>query len=135
MARFSFDRMPQLQLISNEHIKEIHNRALDILENTGVRFEHQGALEFLESKGCAVSYEQRSVRFPKEIVEQAIINAPEKFNLYNSQGKLIMELGEGHSYYAPGPGASNLAQDGAVNRLGTVADLEQAIKIMEDTKH
>jgi trimethylamine--corrinoid protein Co-methyltransferase len=135
LAKFSFDRMPQLQLISNEQIEEIHNRTLDILENTGVLFEHQGALEFLESKGCAVDYEHMSVRFPKEFVEQAIINAPEKFNLYNSQGKLIMELGEGHSYYAPGPGASNFAQDGEVNRFGTVADLEQAIKIMEDTKH
>jgi len=135
MAKFSFKQMPQLQLISNEQIKEIHKSALDILEQTGVRFEHQEALKFLESKGCAVNYHNMSVRYPKELVEQAISSALEKFNLFNSCGELIMQLGGGRSYYAPGPGASSFARDGEENRPGTVADLEQAIQITESTKH
>jgi trimethylamine:corrinoid methyltransferase-like protein len=39
MAKFSFDRQSKYQLLSEEEIKTIHEKALFILEHTGVKFD------------------------------------------------------------------------------------------------
>ena len=47
MAKFSFKRMPAYQVLTQQEILQIHEKALELLETTGVKFEHPAVLEEL----------------------------------------------------------------------------------------
>ena len=54
MNKFTFDNMPQLRVLSNEQVKEMHEKALYVLENLGIIFAYDEALDLLEGAGCEV---------------------------------------------------------------------------------
>ena len=83
MDKFSFDNMPQLRILSNEQVKEMHEKALYVLENLGIIFAYDEALDLLEKAGCSVDRQTQKVKFPREIVEQCIKSAPSTFDLYD----------------------------------------------------
>lgn len=121
----------KFQILSDEEMAQIHKEALDILENSGVCFAHDQMLKTLKNKGCPVDMEKSIVRFPKDLVRQAMSAIPKQFNLYNTGGKVVMELGCGNTYYAPGPGAPVLARQNRENRSSRVSDFEKAVQITE----
>lgn len=133
MANFSFQSMPLLQVLSQQEILQIHEKALELLESTGVKFEHPEALQLLADKGCIADPENHTLKIPRCLVEQSIQAAPEQFPMYNRDGEITLLLGEGHSYYAPGPGAPNIAGSAFERRLGTSEDLRQALRITESS--
>lgn len=61
MAKFSFDRQSKYQLLSEEEIKTIHEKALFILEHTGVKFDSEEALRILHDHGCHVDFEKQRI--------------------------------------------------------------------------
>ena len=134
MAKFSFDHPSQLNMMTPDMVLKVHEAALDILENTGVQFCHNQGLEFLESKGCTVDYEKQTVRFPRALVEEAIRTAPEQFDLYNVMGEKKLELGRGHTYYGPGPGAPKMVSPDGQTRSGVNRDYQEAIEIVNRSK-
>ncbi len=132
MAKFSFDRMPQLQLLSSSDIEQIHQSALEHLENVGVLFDHEEGLKILQNTGCTVDFEAKTAKFPPALVKKAIESAPEQFNLYGRNGDLIIELGRGQTYFAPGPGCpSILADSGIETRRGSYKDLVLSTKVAD----
>ena len=45
MNKFTFDNMPQLRVLGNEQVKEMHEKALYVLENLGIIFAYDEALD------------------------------------------------------------------------------------------
>ncbi len=81
MSKFSFDNLPQLQVINHDQIREIHENALEILESTGIHFEYHKALEYLKDAGCQVDFETMVVKIPRILIEDSVGKAPETFSL------------------------------------------------------
>lgn len=133
MSKFSFERKAFMQILTNEQIETIHEKALSYLEQYGVRFLHEGALDFLKEKGCDVDKTSQMVKFPRELVIEAIKNAPESFDMYNCRGERTMSLGQGHSYFAPGPGSPNITDADTKMRRAEFQDFEEALMIAEDS--
>lgn len=132
MSKFSFENLPQLQIINHDQILQIHRNALEILENTGVRFEFHDALALLEKAGCQVDYDSQIAKIPGQLVEDSINSAPETFSLYDREGDFYCEFGDGKPRFNPGSSSVLvLDQDGKTSRTSTAMDLIAITKVAQ----
>ncbi len=132
MSKFSFDNLPQLQIINHDQIKVIHENALEILESSGVRFEYPKALEILGGAGCQVDFDTMTVKIPRTIVENSVKTAPETFSLYDREGNFYCEFGDGQPRFNPGSSSVLvLDKDGTTSRSSTAMDLIAITKVAQ----
>lgn len=136
MNKFTFDNMLQLRVLSNEQVKEMHEKALYVLENLGIIFAYDEALDLLEGAGCEVDRTTQKVKFPREVVENAIKSAPSTFDLYDRNGEFYCTFGDGKTRFNPGSSAGNvLESDGETVRLSGVKDLKLLTKVAQSLPH
>ena len=83
---------PQLKLLNEEHIQQVHEYALRILSETGVRVDSPSVVERLGKTGQA-EIKGRSVKLSPELVESAIQSAPSCIQLYDRRGNPVFNLG------------------------------------------
>lgn len=83
---------PQLQLLNEEVIQEIHSYALRILSETGIRIDSPSIVENLEKKGL-IKRQGRNVKISTESVAAAIESAPSSIQMYDRLGTPVFELG------------------------------------------
>ena len=82
-----------LEMLTDEQVKEIHRATLDVLRQTGVRFESEKALKDLQEHDCIVDYEEKRVRFPEYLVEEAIRRCPSSYRIKARDPKHDVILG------------------------------------------
>lgn len=132
MSKFSFNSMPQLQILTSGDIMYIHENALDILENTGVFFDSEEALKILAEAGCRVDQEAKTVKFPRSLVLKSIEAAPEKFSLFDREGEFYTEIGGNAVNFDPCSTPSNiLTDDGETVRKSTIEDMKLITKAVD----
>ena len=95
---------PQLKLLNEEQIQQVHGYALRILSETGVRVDSPSVVEMLEKTGQAEARPERSraqskgqgrsVKLSPALVEDAIRSAPPVIQMYNRRGNPVFRLGE-----------------------------------------
>jgi len=93
--------IPQLKLLTEEQILQVHHYALRILFETGVRVDSPTVLKKLEMTG-QVQVQGRSVRMSSELVESAIQSAPSSIELYDRHGKLAFNTTEQRLHFGVG---------------------------------
>ncbi len=76
---------PQLRLLNEEQIRQVHGYALRILSETGVRVDSPSVAERLGETGQA-RVQGRSVRFSPELVKSALRSAPSTIRMYDRRG-------------------------------------------------
>lgn len=132
MSKFKFDEMPQLRLLSNVQIEEIHEKAVNILGSSGVIFDDVNSLKVLSDAGCQVDAESRMVKLPRDVIEKAIMTAPGSLDLYDRDGNFYCTVGDGVTRFNPGSSAGNiLTGDGVTVRPSGVADLKLLTKVAQ----
>ncbi len=70
-----------LQVLSSEECARVHEESLDVLEQTGVRVDTPVGRQILKEAGAQVDENTRIVRFPQNLIEQALGLAPKDFTL------------------------------------------------------
>ena len=70
-----------LKILSEEEIGLIQGGTLKVLQETGAKILNNKALKLLEKNDCNVDYEQKIVKFPKEVVEECLKKAPSSFEV------------------------------------------------------
>ena len=78
---------PQMKMLTEEQIQDIHQYTLKLLATTGVRVDSPSALEMLTKKVGSSNVEGRTVRIPAELVEWALKVAPRQIQIYDRRGK------------------------------------------------
>lgn len=61
-----------IRFLNNLEMESIHQGAIQILDEVGMWIDSQEALNYLEDYGCRVSYEDRMVHFPPDLVQAAV---------------------------------------------------------------
>ncbi len=61
-----------VRILEHEEMELVHRSALRVLNEVGMRIEHLEALQRLEAIGCRVEFDRQIVRFPPEVVEDAV---------------------------------------------------------------
>ena len=126
-------KLSPLTIISEQEIKKIHEASLDILENCGVKVGSPKMFSFLQNQGLKTDSEKRIVRFSRSCVETALSSIPEKFEVFDREGKPAFILGDGISKIASGHNAVFwVDSETGVTRSSTVADIELFGRICEN---
>ena len=66
------------RVLSDDQIDQIIAAAYEVLKSTGARIYEPEAVEILAQAGCTVVGDQ-TVRFPPELVQEALATAPARF--------------------------------------------------------
>jgi len=90
---------PQLRVINDAQIKQLHMASLEVLERVGIKLTHPKALELLRGAGARVQNDR--VRIPSWMVEDAIRKAPSRIVLGKRTGERTVYLERDKSYFGP----------------------------------
>lgn len=90
---------PQLRVINDAQIKQLHMASLEVLERVGIKLTHPKALDLLSSAGARVQKDR--VRIPSWMVEDAIRKAPNRIVLGKRTGERTVTLERDKSYFGP----------------------------------
>ncbi len=90
---------PQLRVINDDQVEQIHAATLEVLERTGVKITHPRALEILS--GCGARVQGDRVRFPSWMVQDAIRSAPSRLVLGKRTGQRTVFLERDKSFFGP----------------------------------
>ena len=71
----------RLKLLTPEEVSNIYDKSLQILSGKGMKIDHPRALEELDKAGAQVDFNNRQVRFPRDIVESALKEVPHSLTL------------------------------------------------------
>ena len=84
-----------VNVFTEAELDDIHLATLEVLERTGVFVEADDARDIFKDGGCHADAENRMVRIPPHVVEEAIAAAPSKFVLCGRDPKndFLMEPG------------------------------------------
>ena len=99
---------PQLRMLTEDQIREVHQYTIQLLETTGVRVDSPSALAMLEERVGSSNVDGRTVRLPKELVEWAIKAAPRQIEIYDRRGDLQFTIGGQHDRTRFGIGVTAL---------------------------
>ena len=84
---------PRLVMLTEEQKREIHQNTLHLLETIGVRVDSPSTLEMLKKRVGSSMVDERTVRFPAELVEWAIKTAPPQIQVYDRRGNPKFTIG------------------------------------------
>ena len=84
---------PRLTMMNDEQIQEVHRNVLKALNDTGVRVDSPSILLMLENQ-LGLKSNERVIKFPPEVVEEAIRSAPKTIDIYDRRGEFKFKLGE-----------------------------------------
>lgn len=118
-----------MQLMTSEEIQRIHDASLRLISQVGMVLADDALRSLLQSRGIPVDDSSGVVRFPREVVEQALAAAPRQFSLWSHKGdELPLRPGLEHpSTYA---NALNVLDYGSqAPRPSTREDLERFVRL------
>lgn len=92
---------PRLTLMNAEQIQEAHGNVLKVLQETGVRVDSPAILQMLESR-LGLKSQDRMIKFPPEVVEEAIKSVPPTIDVYDRRGEHKLKLGENRLSFGVG---------------------------------
>ncbi|MFC2037706.1 trimethylamine methyltransferase family protein, partial [Chloroflexota bacterium] len=123
---------PQLEVLSDEQIYELHQAALEILWNTGVLVKAPAARDLLRKAGAWVNDETALCRIPGYIVEEALGRAPSSFTVYARNPANDVAVSTRSVHYEPMIGRLNCYDyaTGTTHRT-TLEDVGHLVKLAD----
>lgn len=122
---------PQFSLLSDSQLQDLHLGALEVLRRTGVRFHHKGALEGLKDAGALVS-DGNLVKFPAQLVEEAVASTPGRIVMCDRDGEPAMFLEGTKVWFGTGSDCLNLLDpDTGEHRRFTQSDLVDGYRLCD----
>ena len=98
-------KFPELKILSDKEINQIHEASLKILSQTGMLIYSRQVLEMLESAGAEVDLQKQIAKFPPELIEKSLKTLPAEIILCDRQGNPGLSIGRGAGYVASGHNA------------------------------
>ena len=84
---------PQMRMLTEEQIHDIHRYTLQLLATTGVRVDLPSAVAMLEKRVGSSHVDGRTARIPGELVEWAIKAAPRRIQIFDRRGNPQFQIG------------------------------------------
>lgn len=124
------------EVLSSDEIQRIHAASMDVLQTIGIRVDYAYARDLFRKAGAQVNEDDQSVHIPESLVQWALDQTPEKFNLYGSDAALEMEIGgDSVQFAALGTPTAILDMDTGTHRPTTLNDLLNHIKLIDGCKN
>ena len=114
------NRLPTLDVWSEEQIEAVHGAAETLLEEIGVRFSYEPALARFREAGLEV--QGNLVRLDRGFVAERLAQAPERFEVHARNPERSIVVGPGSTSVAPTGGAPFVLDAAGVRRPPTAED-------------
>ena len=118
-------------VFSEDQLAEIHDTALRVLEELGLLVHLPEARETYRRAGALVDEEGRMVRIGRDVVLQALAQAPKSIAVQAGDPARNMLLELGRLYFIGGGGAPNCTDIERGRRAGTLADFEDFVRLAQ----
>ena len=122
---------PPLAVLSEEQIEAIHDASLRILEEIGLQFLDDEALGILRRHGAAIDADTRMVRIDRGLVLEAVAKAPSTFGLEARNPERNVVIGGNAICFSSVAGPPNCSDLDRGRRPGTLADLQELLKLAQ----
>jgi len=121
-----------LQILSEDERARVHERTLRILANVGLRVDTAWGRRILKDAGAEVDENRNIVRFPRDLVEEALRIAPKEFMLGARRPGWDLRMNGGDcTLIIDGEAIFALDQKTRERRLATTNDWLEAISLID----
>jgi len=122
--------VPTVRILSDDEVRLMHTRALDVLRKVGIRYESRRCLELLEAEGQRVDYDSGIAWLEPDLVERCIRSTPRVITLAGRNPGHDMLL-DGTRLRITTNGQGTFTQDHRTGerRQGCVKDLRDSTKV------
>lgn len=122
-------RRVKLSMFESSDLQQIHDYSIKLLSENGIHYPNERALNLFKTHGFRIDGQQ--VYFTEAQIEKALETAPSHFIIRGRNPQRNLDLGGG-SYGVPGPiGPVSVHDMDRGMRRGTLADVEELIKIYQ----
>jgi trimethylamine--corrinoid protein Co-methyltransferase len=121
--------LPPLEFLSAEQVEQIHSASLSILARTGIVVTSNEALSIYASAGARVDPEAQRVYLDRDLVEQALSTAPDRYTLHARNPANNVTISGNTCAVMPAGGPPYVRDLDGVRRPGTLADLENLTRL------
>jgi trimethylamine--corrinoid protein Co-methyltransferase len=80
-------------ILTKQDLEAIHEATLRVMKEGGVRVYGEEAHEIFSTAGCEVNKRENLIKFPPQIVNDAILSAPAEYTLYGRDPKFDVKIG------------------------------------------
>lgn len=123
--------LPSLEFISAGQVEQIHQASLHILENIGLDFQDDETLDIWLKAGAKVDLAARHVWPDRGLILEALAQAPAAFTWRARNPERSVLVGENALTFGPNGGMVYVADASGARRPGTMADLENFLKLAQ----
>jgi trimethylamine--corrinoid protein Co-methyltransferase len=122
--------IPETRILSDDEIRLLHTRALDVLAKVGIRYESPRCLKILEAAGQKVDHDSGIAWLQPDLVERCIKTTPRVITLGARDPKYDFQT-DGKVFRIATNGQATFTQDHrtGARRQGTVQDLRESTKV------
>jgi trimethylamine---corrinoid protein Co-methyltransferase len=120
---------PPLNVLDDDKLELIHDASMRILESTGIELLDDEALDYFSRAGARVDRAARRVRIDRAQLLATIATAPASFTLHARNPARDVIIGGNRIVFSPVGGQAFSTNLERGRRAGTLADLEELIKI------
>lgn len=131
MALKGFYCEKPVELLTQDTMETIHEKSLEVLKETGVVFHWEPALKVLREAGCDVDFERQLVKFPRDIVEDALKSCPSSFSVKARDPKHDLEFTNNRIYLSAQASPFMYDLDTGAKRPGTIKDIDEITTICD----
>jgi trimethylamine--corrinoid protein Co-methyltransferase len=122
-------RFPALQLVSADELESIHRTSLGVLEQIGMDFALPEAQAILKTAGAEVHGAR--IRFPKELIEEAIRFIPSSFTFHARNHENNIALGGNVMSFGSVASPPNCSDMDRGRRAGNQSDYRNFLKLSQ----
>ena len=119
-----------LQVLSADHVEEIHRTSLRILSEVGVEVLGDRAIDRLAAAGATVDRSNRRVRMVGALVEELIATAPAEFTLHARNSERNVVLGGRNLVFSSVGGPAFVSDLDRGRRAGTWQDFQDYVALI-----
>jgi trimethylamine---corrinoid protein Co-methyltransferase len=119
-----------LEVLSADHVEEIHRASLRILAEVGLEVLGDRALDLLTAAGATVDRSNRRVRMDPALVEERIATAPPEFTLRARNPGRDVVLGGRHLVFSSVGGPAFVSDLDRGRRAGTWQDFQDYVALI-----
>src|SRR5574340_1101769 len=129
---YGIQRGVKFRILSESDLERIHAGTLRILEKVGIQVDSDASRKLLKEHGADVDDRSRIVKFPSNLVDEALAKKPTAITLAGRDPKYDAKLDLKHSYVtANGNGAVTVDFETGTRRPATKEDVVKTSRLID----